>query len=107
MTRSKPNRTSEAEISIAALMVARDRPTGWVSTSQLKKLVPRYITLTDDDRQESLTREGEQLWQQIVGNIVSHRTSDGNIIADGYAIYSSKGIQITDAGRAYLQRFQR
>jgi hypothetical protein len=107
MSRSKPNRTSEAEISIAALMVARDRPTGWVSTSQLKKLIPEYTKLTEDDLQDSLTREGEQLWHQIVGNIISHRTTEGNIIAEGYAIYERRGIQITDAGKAYLERMKR
>ena len=107
MSRSKANRTSEAEIGIAALIAARDRPTGWVTTSQLKKLIPSYITLTDDDQKDSLTREGEQLWHQIVGNIISHRTVEGNIIAEGYATYERRGVAITDAGRAYLERPRR
>jgi hypothetical protein len=88
-------------------MVARDRPGGWVSTSQLKKLIPNYISLTEQDLQDSLTRDGEQLWHQIVGNIISHRTTEGNVIAEGYAVYTRRGIEITDAGRAYLERMRR
>ena len=107
MARSKPNRTGEPEISIAALEVARDRPGGWVSTRQLKKLIPQYIKLTPEDLEDSLTRDGEQMWHQIVGNIISHRASEGNIIADGYAIYRDNGIEITDAGRDRLKRLRR
>jgi hypothetical protein len=107
MSKSKPNRTSEAEISIAALCVARDRPDGRVSTSHLKKMIPEHIKLTDDDWQESPTRKGEALWQQIVGNIISHREVEGNIIAEGYAVYTGKGIEITDAGRALLKKLKR
>jgi hypothetical protein len=107
MPKSKANRTSEPEIAIAALMVARDRPGGRVSTSHLKKMIPDYIKLTDDDWEESSTRKGEALWQQIVGNIISHRTTEGNIIAEGYATYTGKGIEITEAGRAYLQQLRR
>jgi hypothetical protein len=107
MPKNKPNRTSEAEISIAALIVARDRPDGRVSTSHLKKMIPDHAKLTDEDWEESPTRKGEALWQQIVGNIISHRTAEGNIIAEGYAVYTGKGIEITDAGRAYLKRLAR
>jgi hypothetical protein len=104
MTRSKANRTSEAEISIAALCVARDRPDGRVTTARLKKMIPDYIKLTQDDWAGSGTRPNEALWQQIVGNIVSHRTTEANIIAEGYAIYENRGITITDAGRRYLKQ---
>ncbi len=107
MAKSKANRTSEPEIAIAALMVARDRPEGRVSTSHLKKMIPDYIKLTDEDWEASPTRKGEAMWHQIVGNIISHRTAEGNIIAEGYATYTGRGIEITDAGRAYLQRLRR
>jgi len=107
MPKSKPNRTSEAEISIAALNVARDRPDGRVSTSYLKMTIPDHVKLTDEDWEESPTRKGEALWQQIVGNIISHREVEGNIIAEGYATYTGKGIEITDAGRAYLKKLGR
>jgi len=107
MARSKHNRTSESEISIAALCVARDRPGGYVSTAHLKKMIPDYTKLTEEDWEVSATRKNEALWHQIVGNIISHRKVEGNIIAEGYANYTGKGIEITDAGRAYLQRLKR
>ena len=43
------------------------------------------------------------MYQQIVGNIVSHKGSSNNIFAKGWAIYTGDGIQITDAGREYLR----
>ena len=107
MSKSKPNRSSESDISIAALEVARDRPNGWVSTTQLKKMIPQHVTLTAEDLEDSSTRDGEQLWHQIVGNIVSHRTTEGNIVAEGYAIYIDNGIRITPAGLDHLKKLGR
>lgn len=107
MSRSKPNRTGESEISIAALEVARDRPGGWISTRQLKRMIPQYVKLTPEDLEDSPTREGEQMWHQIVGNIVSHRTTTGNIIAEGFAEYVDNGLRITAAGLAHLKHLGR
>lgn len=107
MSRSKPNRTGEPEISIAALEVARGRPGGWVSISQLKQMIPQYVKLTPEDLEDSPTREHEQLWHQIVGNIVSHRTTPGNIIAEGFVDYIDNGLRITPAGLAHLKHLGR
>jgi hypothetical protein len=103
MASSKLGRTSEAEISVAALRIAANRPGGEASTDTLKELMPDYIELTEGDLKQSPTRRNEQMFHQIVGNIVSHRESEGNIIYDGYATYTGNGIKITDKGRAYLR----
>lgn len=100
---TKPNRTSELMIAIAALRVAANQPSGHITTAQLKKLIPQYVKLTRDDLAPSPTRPNEQVWQQIVGNIISHRDEDDNIIGMGYAEYINSGIQITDKGRAFLK----
>lgn len=96
-------RTSESEIAIAALRVAAAHPSGEVPTSQLKKMIPKYVHLTAKDLEPSKTRPNEQMWQQIVGNIISHREEDDNIIGAGYAEYTGEGIRITDAGRAIIE----
>lgn len=104
MASNKNGRTSEFEISIAALRIAAAAPDGKVTTSQLKKLIPDYIKLTDGDLKPSKTRPNENMYHQIVGNIISHQKSEGNIIADGYAEYTGIGIKITDFGRRYLEK---
>jgi hypothetical protein len=100
---TKYNRTSEREIAIAALRIAATRPGGEASTTLLKEEMPDYVKLTPDDLKPSSTRRGEKMFHQIVGNIISHKESAGNIIAEGYAEYTGDGIRITDAGRAFLK----
>jgi hypothetical protein len=99
---SKPGRTSEPEIAIAALRIARDKG-GTVRTSALKDEVPDYINLTPGDLVQSQTRPSEKMYHQIVGNIISHKNSEGNIIFEGYADYTGDGIQITEKGQALLK----
>ena len=96
-------RTSESEMRIAALRVAASRPNGKATTTELKNEVDRYVALTTEDRIPSKTRPNEAMYQQIIGNIVSHRGSENNIFAKGWAKYTGDGIQITDAGRKHLR----
>ncbi|MGD9616517.1 MAG: hypothetical protein AB7H90_02080 [Alphaproteobacteria bacterium] len=104
MTKTRNNRTSESEMRIAALQVARSKPNGLTTTTQLKEEIPEYINLTPEDLAKSSTRPNERMYHQIIGNIISHVDSETNIFAQGFAIYTSDGIQITQAGRDFLQR---
>jgi hypothetical protein len=99
------NRTSENAMRIAALRVAASKPRGKATTTELKNEVDQYVILTAEDRLPSKTRPNEAMYQQIVGNIVSHRGSRNNIFAKGWALYTGDGIEITDAGRKYLRTF--
>ncbi len=96
-------RTSENAMRIAALQVAASKPRGKATTTELKNEVHQYVALTPGDVSSSKTRRNEAMYQQIVGNIVSHRESKNNIFAKGWAIYTGDGIQITDAGRQHLR----
>jgi hypothetical protein len=96
-------RTSENEMRIAALLVAASKPSGKATTTELKNEVDRYVALTPEDRTPSKTRPNEAMYQQIIGNIVSHRGSKTNLFAKGWAIYTDDGIQITDAGHHHLR----
>jgi hypothetical protein len=88
---------------IAALQVAASKLHGKATTTELKNEVHQYVALTTEDLRPSKTRANEAMYQQIVGNIVSHRGSRNNILAKGWAIYTGDGIQITDAGRQHLK----
>jgi hypothetical protein len=104
MAKTLNNRTSETEMRIAALQVARSKPNGVATTTELKEEVSRFVDLTPQDLVQSKTRRNEAMFQQIVGNIISHDKSRTNIFYKGYAVYTGDGIQITDTGRDFLAR---
>lgn len=102
MPKRSDNRTSEQEIAVAVLRICADAPNGEATIAHLKSFIPAYINLTPDDLKQSPTRPNEAMWEQIVRNIVSHRTALGNIIAEGFAEHLTGSIKITDAGRLHL-----
>ena len=98
-------RSNEHDIAFAAMKYLKTCPSKSASTSNVKKHVPNYISLTEDDRAQSPTRDNEQLWQQVVGNIVSHRNdSPDNFINRGLIDYDSGTWTLTSAGEAYLTK---
>ena len=94
--------TSEAELSQVVLKILSERETGEATFSELVSEIPRRIILTASDRQQSTTRNGEEIWEQRVRNITSHKNTSGNIIADGYAESIPGGLRITEAGRSLV-----
>lgn len=102
MAKTKNNRTPESEMRIAALLVARSKPNGFASTTEVKAEVGNYITITPQDRAISKTRSGEPLYYQIVGNVVCHQGSSRSPFSRGFAIRRNDGLEITQKGRDYL-----
>ncbi len=99
----KANQVTETEIGLAALQIAADRPNGVASMDDLKQGMHTYVQLSVDDQTQSETRPNEEMWEQKVRNLVSHRTTPGNIIAEGFAEYLPReGIRITESGRLHL-----
>lgn len=93
-------RTTEAEISQVVLRILVDRPNGEAEQSNIKEMIPQFIRLTQDDCAQSETRPNEEVWEQLVRNIVSHKEVEGNYIAEGYLESPRRGwLRITDAGR--------
>lgn len=97
------DRLREAEARILALRVAAGYPNLTASTRQIKAAVPDYIEFTPEDLKPSNTRGHENMWQQIMGNVVSHKASSTSIFIKGYAVRTEDGIQVTDIGMAYLK----
>lgn len=93
-------RSTEVDISEAVLKILAGRANGEATIGHLKKQIPDFIKLTPGDKEQSVTRPNEELWEQLVRNIVSHKASEGNYIAEGYLTAPSRGrLRITDAGR--------
>lgn len=99
-----PNRAGEAEIAEAVLRILAEAHNGEATIAHLKKRVPEFVKLTDGDQVQSDTRPNEELWEQLVRNIVSHHKVEGNIVAEGYASRPSRGkLRITASGRARVK----
>ena len=94
------NRTTEAEFSEAILQILAKTGSGKAQYSALTAMLPSKIALTAEDRVQSDERPNEELWEQRVRNITSHKTVEGNYIAEGYFTAIPGGLAITDAGRA-------
>ena len=98
-------RISERKIGIAALCILQENPNGEASITDVKLGIPALVPLSKEDQTKSVTRPNEEIWEQQVRNLVSHRNTRGNIFAEGYAEYEDgKRLRITKAGRAYLKR---
>jgi hypothetical protein len=99
----KPRRLTETEIGLATLQILAAAPEGVASLDDIRRKLPRYLDLTQGDVTESQTRANEELWEQQVRNLISHRDSKTNIIGAGFALNLFGGLQITDLGRAHLK----
>jgi hypothetical protein len=91
-------KTSEQAIGEAVLKILSSCPGGTATIRKIKELIPTHINLSSEDCIVSPTRKGEQLWEQQVRNIVSHRKSEGNIICEGLVEYKPGRLTLTDAG---------
>lgn len=97
------NRTTEAELSFVVLGILYENADGEMSVRDLIREIPKWTELTAEDREQSLTRENEELWEQRVRNIQSHHETAGNFIAEGYLEHVKGGLRITQAGRLHYE----
>jgi hypothetical protein len=95
---------TEADIGVIALRIMNANPNGIASLAEIKYEIPNLLNLSERDRLRSKTRPNEEIWEQRVRNLISHRGVEGNIFAEGYAVYvEGKPLRITEAGRSYLR----
>jgi hypothetical protein len=75
---------------------------GTASIAQIRHALPFYIKLTDADRLPSQSRPGEQMWEQLVRNIVSHRKSTGNAVNTGKLCYTPRHLSLPNGPQGEL-----
>ena len=88
------NRISEEEVAVATEEYLRDAG-GTATIGQIRRALPHYIALGSNDRQQSHTRPGEELWEQQVRNLVCHRDVDGNPVNAGRLRYTPRRLSLT------------
>lgn len=104
MAKRSANRVTETDVAKAVMEVLAHEPNGEASIGKIVKEVPKYLKLSEEDRAPSPTRKNEQIWEQQVRNITSHKASPGNFICEGYLEVVKGGLKLTDAGKRKLKR---
>ena len=102
LERPRKDRIREREARVLALKIAARCPNHTATTEYIKDNVPEYVELSDEDRLPSPSRANEQRWQQIVGNVISHRETPKGPFEMGYATRTADGLAVTAEGLAYL-----
>lgn len=103
MSGKKTNKLGEPEARLLALQIAAKFPGREATTTQIKDAIPDYRELTPGDLAASPTRAGECVWQQIIGNVVSHQKSSTSLFNRGLAVRTKNGIRVTEKGIEYLK----
>ncbi len=103
LEKPREDRFREHEARVLALKIAAQCPNHMASTKHLKAEVPKYIELSPEDLARSKSRPNERVWQQVMGNVVSHQTVGGGPFVQGYAVRTSDGLQVTRKGLDYLK----
>jgi hypothetical protein len=104
MAKKSANRVTETDVAKAVMEILANEPNGEASIAKIVKELPKYLKLSTEDRTPSTTRKGEEIWEQQVRNITSHKATPGNFIHEGYLSVVKGGLKITDAGRKRLTR---
>jgi hypothetical protein len=87
-------RITEAEIADVVVHILSDKQTGEATIAELVREIPNWVTLSPEDRAPSPTRNGEELWEQQVHNITSHKDSPGNAIHEGRLVAIAGGLRL-------------
>jgi hypothetical protein len=103
LPRKPDDRLLEAEARLLALKIAAECTGFEATTEYIKKRVPELIPLTSKDLQQSASRKNEKLWQQIVGNVISHKKGGRSVFTLGLAERTTNGLRVTEAGISHLK----
>ena len=76
-------RVTEAEMASAVRDALKRRPNRSATFAELREIIPDHINLSRADRAESESRPGEEVWMQILRNIIAHKREGFVGIAGG------------------------
>lgn len=101
---SVDQRIHEKDLYIPTLRIANSKAGGFITTSDLIGELEAVFNISGEDA-EILDGRSDTKFSQIVRNMISHKKSESNFIAQGFAEHDVEkhGIQITVAGRKLLE----
>lgn len=96
-------RISESDLYVPTLEFLAQAPDGFLRTSDLIQKLWDHFQPAGKDA-ELLQGRNDTHFSQKVRNIVSHKSSTGNLIDQGYVEYiqDQNAVRITESGRRYL-----
>lgn len=95
---------TESQLYVPLLQMLSTTGGGFMLTSTIIEELEKLFQPDGADA-EILKNRSDTHFSQKVRNIISHKNTPGNPIHDGLVLYHSQkhGLEITDAGRAYLK----
>lgn len=66
-------RINEAEMADVVKSILRRRPNKSATFAELREMVPAHVKLSRADRTKSPSRPGEEVWFQIIRNLIAHK----------------------------------
>jgi hypothetical protein len=102
LERPKADRLREKEARSLVLKISAKESARRATTERIKMRVPEMFNLSPIDLERSPSRHTEKKWQQIVGNVISHRSSRTSIFSKGFASREGDCLTVTPKGLVYL-----
>lgn len=93
-------RITEAEIADIIVQILSEKTSGQATIAELIREIPNRVTLSPEDRAPSPTRPNEEIWEQQVRNITSHKNSPGNAIYEGRLVAIPGGLRLAQKAAA-------
>lgn len=93
-------RIAEAEMAAVVRTILRHRPNKTATFAELREEVPRHVKLSRSDRVKSPSRPGEEVWEQIIRNLVSHKHEGFVSVKGGMRLQWTRGRRKTAAKTA-------
>lgn len=84
-------RITEAEMASVVRGILRRRPNETATFAELRVMIPKRVKLSAADREPSPSRPGEELWEQIIRNLVSHKHEGFVSIKGGIRLQWARG----------------
>ncbi len=88
------SRITESEIAEIVESYLKEKTSGQASIKELVQEIPNRVSLSREDRAQSVTRSNEAIWEQQVRNITSHKGSPGNAIYEGKLVAIPGGLAL-------------
>jgi hypothetical protein len=100
---SRAGRVNETEVALATMQYLNTLPSKEATIDEIVNALPDFLTLGENDREQSETRPHEEIWEQQVRNIVSHKATSSNAVNLGYLEGAGGRLTLTEAGAAHLK----
>lgn len=84
---------TEAEMADAVKTILARRPNKSATFAELRDMIPHRVHLSRADRAKSPSRPGEEVWEQILRNLISHKHEGFVSIKGGIRLQWQRGPQ--------------